>query len=262
MGKGNRKAPVQRTQEGDTTTNVSGETTAAEGRALASGVGSSSESMSLVPSEQFAALVKTVVREILEQPSFLAVIAEAVTKKVVETLQETMDFNGHKISELESQLAECKQENLRLHKELSCQLDDLQQYQRRNNIRIFGLEERAGEDTDQLVLKVASDIGADITLADLDRTHRVGPKVPGNTRPRPIICKFVSYAKRREVFSKKRQLRGSGVTIREDLTTARLELLKSAANKYGPKNTWSTDGSVFVVVQGVRKRIAGVADIK
>lgn len=213
--------------------------------------------------EQLSLLVKSVVTQILQQPSFLEMITTVVTKKVVESLQNTIDFNGEKLSELETQLKICKAENVTLKKDLEEKLDELEQYQRRNNIRIYGLEERAGENTDQLVLKVAADIGADISLSDIDRSHRLGaPRMStGNRKPRPIICKLVSYAKRREIFTKKRQLRGTGITIREDLTSAKLQLLSAVSNKYGIKNVWSIDGTIIANIQGVKKRMFNVRDL-
>ena len=52
------------------------------------------------------------------------------------------------------------------------------------------------EDTDDIVLKIASDIGSDLQLHEIDRSHRVGKPGEHRTRPRDIIVKFTSYRAR------------------------------------------------------------------
>lgn len=133
--------------------------------------------------------------------------------------------------------------------ELRLRVDDMEQYERRTNVRVFGLPEREGEDTDHLVLSLCKDrLKVDMSVEKIDRSHRVGrkqePGPDGKVRPRPIIVRFVSYRDRRTVFNAKKLLKDTGVTIREDLTATRLQLFKTAAEKYGQRNTWTMDGRV------------------
>ena len=44
----------------------------------------------------------------------------------------------------------------------------------RNSLRITVIPEGLGEDTDEQVLDLAQDIDVDISLNDIDRSHRVG----------------------------------------------------------------------------------------
>ena len=44
----------------------------------------------------------------------------------------------------------------------------------RNSLRIAGIPEGLGEDTEEQVLDLARDIDVDISLNDIDRSHRVG----------------------------------------------------------------------------------------
>ena len=84
---------------------------------------------------------------------------------------------------------------------MQTKIDDLEQYQRRQCLRIFGVEEKHNEDIDQLVMQVTQKIGVELNIHDIDRSHRVRRSDTG--RPRPIIVKFVSYRKRSEVFRSK-----------------------------------------------------------
>ena len=52
--------------------------------------------------------------------------------------------------------------------------DRLEQYCRRETIKVVGLKEEEGEDTEQKVLGVFKAVGADITPADVSIVHRTG----------------------------------------------------------------------------------------
>lgn len=154
-----------------------------------------------------------------------------------------------------------------LDTKLNDRTDELEQYQRRNNIRIFGIKEKPGEDTDQLVINLCQEqLDLDLATSALCRTHRVGKKpqldVDGRLKSRPIIVKFISYKDRRMVFEAKKRLKGSGVTIREDLTARRSEVLKQASDMFGYKNTWTLDGRVmWIDRRGKRGVAAALSDL-
>ena len=65
-----------------------------------------------------------------------------------------------------------------------------------------------------------------------------------------MIVKFTSYGGRKEVFSRKKQLKGSGITIKEDLTSRRRDALKRAIELYGLRNVWSSDGKILFSLEG------------
>ena len=60
--------------------------------------------------------------------------------------------------------------------ELSKRIEELEQYGRRNGVRIHGIKEQKGENTDQIVLDLAKSIGADIPKTALGRSHRGWPR--------------------------------------------------------------------------------------
>lgn len=48
------------------------------------------------------------------------------------------------------------------------------------------------------------------------------------------------------MYDNKRKLKSKGVTIKEDLTSTRLEIYKKACESFDFKSVWSSDGAVFV----------------
>ncbi|KAG5869561.1 hypothetical protein JTB14_035887 [Gonioctena quinquepunctata] len=80
------------------------------------------------------------------------------------------------------------------------------------------------------------------------------------TKPRAILIRFSNYKGRQKVMENGRQLKGSGVVIREDLSKKKLDLMKSAANKYSYRNVWSMNGDVFVNDSDRKKKIVKLSD--
>lgn len=129
------------------------------------------------------------------------------------------------------------------------QIDDLEQYSRRNCLRVFGIPESDKEDTDEVIVTLAKNkLGVNIDQHDIDRSHRTGPKNGKSNRPRPIIVKFVSYRNRKIIITSRRKLKGSGISIQEDLTLNRRNLLAKAKQHPKTKSVWTVDGKVTVLV--------------
>lgn len=188
-----------------------------------------------------------------------SVIQDAITAATAPFVEEVRGLR-EEISSLTTRVSN-------LERDLADRTDDLEQYQRRNNLRVFGVEETNGEDTNNLIKKLCQDqLGISLSGSALCRTHRVGrqpkPTADGRRQHRPIIVRFVSYQDRRQVFAAKKKLKGSGVTIREDLTARRFDLYKKAAEKFGFKNTWTQDGRViFTDETGKRGAATRLTDI-
>ena len=83
-----------------------------------------------------------------------------------------------------------------------------------------------------------------ITENDIDKTHRIG-KPKSNGKLRPVITKFVRYNDRKKVFSSKKLLKDSGVSITESLTAFRMKKLTNARETFGFRNVWTVDGRIF-----------------
>ena len=94
-----------------------------------------------------------------------------------------------------------------------------------------GYDEAGHESTDDIVMKMASDIGSDLLLCEIDRSHRVGKSDPGRTKPREILIKFTSYSARQKLYKKRTVLKdkgNNGVFLNEDLTKLRSKMLFEA----------------------------------
>ena len=151
-------------------------------------------------------------------------------------------------------------------------MNDSQQYTRRNSIRVFGVPESAPgrkEDTDEVVCDLFQrKLGMAVSVSEICRTHRLTSKSGGNTNerlPRPIIVKFTAYNTRRCVFTMKRRLKGSGLVVKEDLTSYNAKMLKQAQHTHGMRNVWTVNGQILFIdpdtkkIQRYRAPVSGIA---
>lgn len=194
-------------------------------------------------------IVEKAVKTIVNDKDFLSAIAAAVAKTVENNLKAAMDEFNTKIASYKQQLDAMELQNeelVRDNKALNSEMDDLRQYSRRNNLRIFGFEH--GGDTDAALIEFFNEkIGVNVKEADIDRSHLIG-----KSATKHIIVKFTNYRTRRLILQNRKKLKGSKIVVTEDLTRTRLALLKMAQEKMGKMNAWTRDGTIWVQC-GTRK---------
>ncbi|XP_071497095.1 uncharacterized protein [Diadema antillarum] len=156
-------------------------------------------------------------------------------------------------------------------------LNDAEQYSRRNCLWLYGIPESDHEDTDEVMLDLASkELNVKLKPEDIDRSHRICPPRPvkrgeKTKPPRPIIVKFATYRVRHLVIRNRKRLKGKHIGIEEDLTATNRNLLQKA-NELVKTNSnviaaWSTDGRILVLLKAtnrgtVKKRIHSVTDLQ
>ena len=177
------------------------------------------------------------------------------------------------------ELAGLKEKLLEKDREISLlkdQVDALEQYSRRNCVRIGPVPESADENTDEIVKAVAKSVGVNLTDDAIDRSHRVGKKSATASRDRPILVRLTSYRHKEALVKARRALkqtdgakivpsadwpplaRNSGswatpasrkIFINEDLTRIRAHVAAKARQLKRDQrisDTWTRDGFIFV----------------
>lgn len=184
-----------------------------------------------------------------------------VNRAVDSAVNRITDTLAREVASVKKENADLKKENVDLKsslRKLEARVtkveeaaDLIEQYSRRNCVRISGVLEENNEDTDRIVQNMARDLNVNLTLADIDRSHRVGKPRVGHQRP--IIVKFATYRARQSLYMKRLDLRDkdswSNVFVNEDLTARRNELLFFARQYVKTKilkSAYSSDGKIFV----------------
>ena len=180
-------------------------------------------------------------------------------------LSDKIDDLSSKFELITKQLAKKENRISELEKKVSqleVDVDNLQQYSRRPNLRIYGIRDtHDGEDTDS---KVVTLINRDLKLnppikqTDIERSHRLGPAVNKHGKPnnRPIIVQFNSERTRDTVFKERFQLkhynslhRDDMVFVNEDLTPRRAALAAQTCDLKKRKvisDCWTYNGNIMI----------------
>ena len=123
-----------------------------------------------------------------------------------------------------------------------------EQYSRRCNLKkIIGLVRNEFEDTRLSVCNFLKEKLGKIIESNEIVTAHVLPTSPEFLQEKPpnIIVQFARRERHSEVIQRRRQLKNTGITILEHLTTSNVKLMNRVRNHPRIKNTWSSNGKIF-----------------
>lgn len=177
---------------------------------------------------------------------------EGTEKKI----NDLVNANDSTISQLKQKLTDIDKKIVEFEEKNSHQLeemDNLEQYTRRTNIRIYGISEDTDESTDEIAIKFFKDeLGVAVTQNDISRSHRVGKKyLAADKKPRPIIVRFVKHNTKVAVLICRRVLKDNKrpYNIQEDLTFSRRKILAYLSKDIVEgiiSKVWTIDGTIFL----------------
>lgn len=164
--------------------------------------------------------------------------------------------NAKKIDHLEAELAEVRKQNHHLKQEMH----ENDQRERQLNLEIVGMPESKEENLNEILIKLAKEIG--ITLLDNDITYinRITPRVKVPGRNRVIVARMKNRLQKDNIISSARKARlttkslGLGgepkpIYVNEQLSVHNKQILKMAKDAAKVKNyqfTWSKNGRIYV----------------
>ena len=219
-------------------------------------------------------------------------VREAVRDELASILSQ-LESHESKIMDLEVYQEQNKKDIKRLNSviqtqhaqlaKLENQVNEQEQYSKRNCLIFLGIPETKEENTTDVVQQIASEkLGINLPPTAVDRSHRLPRRNQGDgddsrapsgggvtTRsaargiqtsdgtqgrsrsmaaPRPIVVKFTSYQYRQEVIRNRRRLKGSRMAIMEQLTRKNQELLAKAKANSRIKDAWTRDGRIVALI--------------
>ena len=147
---------------------------------------------------------------------------------------------------------------------VAAKANDNEQYSRRQNVRVTGFVEEEEEEEENCAEKFVNlcreKISLDVNDEIVDRTHRVGEKEEGANR---AIVRLKTHKDKLTILRNRRNLRGSGFYINEDLTNINQKLSYTARVTCSNVDTsWTVDGKIFVKRKsdGRRFQVANQSD--
>ena len=153
-------------------------------------------------------------------------------KTKVEDIEKGMNFANaeresfeERLKGMQKQLAQLKDEKLYM-----------EVYQRRENLRFFGIKEAGTteEDTREVLVDfLKMELGIeDADEVEFQRVHRIGKRDSPDGKPRQIIARFLRYPDREKIMSNARKLKGKGFGISADLPKEIIERRKKKMDQF------------------------------
>ena len=172
-------------------------------------------------------------------------------KPLIDPLEKKLDDAIKRIDNMEIAIDET---NSKINN-IEQKIDDLEQYSRKNNVRIVGIRENTStatttENTPSLIVDFINDtMKLDINSYDIGNAHRLGTRRTG-ADCRDIIVQFSANTTKQYIMKNRKKLRDTNrnIYINDDLTHRRALLFKDARKEL--KNNklnavWTRDGNIF-----------------
>lgn len=176
--------------------------------------------------------------------SALDVLAEQFNSRIsdlekkINDLVNSLEFSQAEVADLQGELRTLQ----KVDREQKNKIEDLttcvadmrlrvnyqEDYSRRNNLRISGMQELAnGETWEQTAEQVAKLFQQKLQLPPiaLERAHRIGTS--GRAQPRTVIARFEKFQDREAVVRNAKKLKGTGIYVNEDLCPASQEIVRN-----------------------------------
>ena len=183
-------------------------------------------------------------------PAIISPLVEAISNSVEEAVSRALEQMDRRMAEREQAaggpVLQRMQASLRC---LTYENDALQQYSRRESVRILGIKQVNGETPQEIetkTLAVLNRTGVNIKPEDVAACHEVGKPKDGK---RAIIVRFVSRKKRAELMKAKKELNNindmKGIFVNDDLTPLRARLLGYIKELDQVARAWTVDGRIY-----------------
>ena len=125
-----------------------------------------------------------------------------------------------------------------------CEAEVLEQYNRRDNLKVFGMPEDSAENTIKKVISLCSHLDAQVDERDISIAHRLPTR---NGRVKPIIVKFSRRVAKIDIMKKKKKLREeqSDIRVFDDLTKPRTNFFNLMKTDKNLASVWTKEGVIF-----------------
>jgi uncharacterized phage infection (PIP) family protein YhgE len=179
-------------------------------------------------------------------------------------LLEQIKLQDTRVELLLTQVSDCKEECRQVREEnieLNSKINDFEQYSKNYNVEVQGVPFEQGEDTYDIVCRIATALDCNIDNSDIEYCHRMRSNKRTPLKPPTIIAKFYSRQSVQSIIEKKKKKRSltakdigfqhseNHVHINEHLTKHNKNLywlartFKKQANY---KFAWTRAGRIFL----------------
>ena len=212
--------------------------------------------------------------DIEPEPSLQDVVREIrlLEEKFQKIIQVEISSIKENIIELNAEKNELKTEMSKMHtktNELLSKINDIEQYTRRNNLRIFGVPdpgdwETAAESEEKVLSIFHQKLKMyNIKSEQIEACHRIGRYKEGKNRA--VIVRFISRKTKDSIIKERKQLKGTRILIAEDLTRENaawfFKVKMSVKDESSISSVWTHNGETFVYGPSGKVKISMNSDL-
>nr|CAI5861306.1 unnamed protein product [Callosobruchus analis] len=172
-------------------------------------------------------IIRETIIELFSDENFVTTISNKIEQKL------GIKESQQKVNNLEKQLADLR----RAKNKLECDVEWLQQHIRRESA------------LEQLRTLCREKLKTNIAAEDIENCFWTGRSRNGK---RAVLFTVNSHDLKFKLLESRKLLRGTKITLSEDMTPTRYQLYKAAVQKYDRQKAWFYDGKVWVKI-GERK---------
>ena len=208
-----------------------------------------------------------IMAETLSENRLLALLADMkneIVREVNDSFTKHTQALELRILDLENENIQLKQDNVQLIQQIKnveteyakiCQVAQTakahavenEQYSRKSNIKIIGLNESKQENQKQLVLDLLKEkMDVNLREKDIDVAHRVGIYKKNNKYPRAMIVRFVRRDHKMLVMKNRKKLKGQKYVVVDDLCQELVKVYNRVRNDERVQEAWTWFGKVFI----------------
>jgi seryl-tRNA synthetase len=211
-----------------------------------------------VKKDDLTEIVSTIVRKLLENVKEdlrkeITVESERVVKERTGELMDRVDSLEFKNHQLQEKLQEANKDNDKMRsdmkesgrrsKQASAASNQMEQFSRKLNVKVLGLEEEENESLREKIPKLVKEV----TKINLDNRDIVAVhRIPGRQgQPRPVIVKFWSLDCKLPIIKKRKDFKQSkGIRLVEDVTKMNTKLINKLSRHQEIDSAWYFNGFV------------------
>lgn len=203
--------------------------------------------------------IKLIICQCFQDQSFMDSLSGKLSELVSLKLAEEFSEMEKKLDKLNTRITQVVDENQKIRVEL----DQMYQDRKTANLRIYGIKESKNENVPELVKKIFTDkLSLELDDFKMISCYRIKTNHDNTRKTRPVIVRFATSEDCRKVISRKKNLKGSNITIAEDLTKYRYEIFVNAREYFGKRNVWSQSGKICILSNGKKHYIKSDTELR
>ncbi|KAI4463744.1 l1 transposable element-related [Holotrichia oblita] len=149
----------------------------------------------------YKVIFRECIDDLITDNTFILRLGNALAKTIENSIDVALKTHAETLKTYSAHIDQLKEENLVLRNKM----DSLEQYSRRNNIRINGIVQEQDENLEEKIISFCEErLNVSVELRDIDRVHRLG-KPDKTSSPRSIIIKFTNHGCKQKILAAKKR---------------------------------------------------------